>query len=77
MNGKKPKSPLRGCQDEEKKRSVIDFDERIGFDFRKRTMAIVKANEFMKINETLNDFVARESFTTLQWIIIYKPLKKN
>src|SRR4030042_144109 len=77
MKGKKPNSPRRGAQEDEKRRWRIDSLTRIGLDLMNKPRAIRNAMEFTKAMARSMDFAARPSFTLLHFIRYLFPLQPD
>jgi hypothetical protein len=65
IKGKKPKSPLIGCQDEEKRRWERVVLARIGLALIKRMTAMVNAMAFTKTKEKRIEIVEKLSLNLL------------
>jgi hypothetical protein len=61
MKGKKPKLPLSGCHELEKRRWVMVVLARIGFALKRSVTATTKAIALMEIRESRIDAVAKLS----------------
>ena len=73
MKGKRPNSPFRGCQEDEKSSVLNGWIDRIGFAFRKRPIAIRTTS---KAEKTVADNIrrlARRSFSLLRRIPLSSP----
>jgi hypothetical protein len=77
MKGKKPNSPRRGAQEDEKRRWRIDSLTRIGLDLMNKPRAIRNAMEFAKAMARSMDLPATLSFTLLQFIRYLFPLQPD